>query len=1226
MKKKCFKKTVSWALSIVMSATMAVTPVLADTFTDGSQLIVSEDAGEETPAAAISDAEDEGMMEPEHTFEIEDNCEDSGRTGFSSENEASGFSDGSVLAAQTEEKAAVYLDPSSGNDDNTGKSATSAVKTLSKAVELAQGGDIFLLGRVEVDSDIKLSNVTFRPGKSNMSGMLYISRGKVTLENIIINNKTPDGKSCQFSNYPIGVTGRLATLTIADGTEIGPFPGNSCIIVSYDSTVNLNGGKILGDKQNTVEYGGGIYAEHATVNVNGGTISGHSATYGGGIFSSYSKININGGTISDNQSIRGSGIYAINDSNVSLKGGSIIHNKSGQGAGVYLSISKLFINGESCQITQNTVTTEPSPKDMRGEGGGIYLIYSEAEIESGTINKNTAIAAAPDENGNIQGGLGGAISAKYSRVTIKGDTKIRNNSAGNRGGAIYTEGTNNDSSLLNIEGGTISGNHVNGSGAGIFAICSRGNKHNMDVNISGGTITNNYIGTGENVEENAIVLMGWDPNLTKNTGFADLYLSDSPVITGSVTLADDYCATDRKNYSPLIYVGNSFNVNKPILVSPIHGDDPDTPAVIYANESIAGNYQSHFCSKEGSNRELVKKGATLKWVVKVNVRLRTFADITDFPKLNPEKSIYLIKGEKVSPKDIPEAAVILGYERTGWRNESGNTTWDPDSEITDNIIIREVWALVKPIVQVSADKEKGCPSSKIVLTAKATHVLDDKGITYSYQWYKDNQTLDGQTGGTLAVSEAGTYKVEVTATSQAGATSKETASIVIPAFEHSYSWQSDKTNHWKHCSIGNEDTAQEAHQFDGWTVIKQASIGVEGEKERTCKVCGYKETATIPAIYIPSYPVTGIKVSPDTLTLTRKDETAQLTAEVIPSYADNTRVTWKSSDESVVTVDEKGKVTAVGNGTATITVTSVSGNYTATVAVTVKIPVEIEKITIEAEKETLTKIGESTELKVKIEPENADAQKLIWKSDNEMIAAVDENGKVTAIGNGTAIITVTTEDGKNTASITITVKIPDEPVINKTKGFGRLKVRSVNQTKTSIILEWSKLDGVDGYLVYGNRCNTNTKTYKYQKLATITNGRTWTHKNLKKGTFYKYIVKAYKIVDGKKVVTDTSVSIHVITQGSKYGIAKSVSVTKIGNKKNVSKITLKKGKTAQITAKEIKKDKKIRHHRNLCYESSNTAVATVTPEGLLQAVGKGTCTIWVYAQNGVYAALTVTVK
>ena len=1145
MRKKSFRKTISLVLCTALSVTMTGTPVLADTFTDGSQLIVSEDAEEETPEAVISDAEDEDMMESEHTFEIEDNCEDSGYVGFSSENE-SGFSDDSVLAAQTEGKPFVYLDPNLGNNGNTGVSATSAVQTLSRAMELvAKDGVIYLLNPLTVDSQMTLSNVTFRPGKSNMLGMLYIS-GDVTLNNIKIYNETPDGMSCQFSNDPIRVTG---TLTIGKGTRIESFLGKSCIYVSQ-GTLNLNGGKIQGDTQNTVKHGGGIYAKNATVNVYEGIISGHSATYGGGIYADNSSININGGQIIDSQATKGGGIYA-NGGNVYINGGQI--------------------NGHCATY-----------------GGGIYSDQASIYIKGGGINENQAT----------------------------------------KGGAIYTEGTKNTRSLLKIEDGIISNNCANESGAGIFAICSKGTRDDMKVEIFGGTIAHNYSGTGENLEENAIVLMGEDPNLTEDTGFADLYLSGSPVITGSVTLADDYCAADSKNYSPLIYVTDSFKVNKPILISPIHGDDPNTPAVIYDSESIAKNYQSHFCCKEGSDRELVKNGATLNWVVKVNVRLRTFADITDFPKLNPEKSIYLIKGEKVSPKDIPEAAVILGYERTGWRNESGNTTWDPDSEITDNMIIREVWALVKPIVQVSADKEKGCPSSKIVLTAKATHVLDDKSITYSYQWYKDNQTLDGQTGGTLAVSEEGTYKVEVTATSQAGATSKETASIVIPAFEHSYSWQSDKTNHWKHCSIGNEDTAQEAHQFDGWTVIKQASIGVEGEKERTCKVCRYKETATIPAIYIPSYPVTGIKVSQDTLMLTKKDETAQLSAEVIPSYADNTRVTWKSSDENVATVDEKGKVTAVGNGTATITATSVSGNYTATVAVTVKIPVEIEKISIEAEKETLTKIGESTELKVKIEPENADAQKLIWKSDNETVAAVDENGKVTAVGNGTVAITVTTEDGKIMASIMITVDVPEEPVITNTTGFGRLKARSVKQTKTSITLEWSRLDGADGYFIYGNLCNTAAKSYKYKKLADISNGstRTWTQKSLKKGTYYKYIVKAYRIINGKKVVTDTSVSIHTITQGAKYGIAKSVSVTKIGNKKNTLQITLKKGKTAQIVAKEIKKDNKIRHHRNLCYESSNTAVATVTPEGLIQAVGKGTCTIWVYTQNGVYKALTVTVK
>ena len=185
-----------------------------------------------------------------------------------------------------------------------------------------------------------------------------------------------------------------------------------------------------------------------------------------------------------------------------------------------------------------------------------------------------------------------------------------------------------------------------------------------------------------------------------------------------------------------------------------------------------------------------------------------------------------------------------------------------------------------------------------------------------------------------------------------------------------------------------------------------------------------------------------------------------------------------------------------------------------------------------------------------------------------------------------------------TASIMITVKVPDEPTINKTTGFRRLRSRSVKQTKTSVTLQWNIIKDADGYFIYGNRCNTGTKSYKYRKLATITGGdiSTRTQKDLKKGTYYKYVVKAYRLVNGKKVVTDTSISVHAVTGGGKYGNAKAVSVTQIGNKRNVSKITLKMGKTAQIKAKEVKKDKKIERHRKLCYESSNTKVATVTPE------------------------------
>lgn len=1228
MKKKCFKKTVSWALSIVMSATMAGTPVLADTFTDGSQSIISEnaeipevDVESDTDCGDVASTE-ENLTEPALLQEEEfDNSEYVEFSGGNDAEAVSEFSDDSVPAAQIEGNTVVYLDPISGYDAHNGENSTTAVSTLKRALGLAgSGGIICLLNPIDINENLTLENVTLCPGKENLIYMLKVSTGKtVILKNVKTNNLTPENSSCIFSENPIQVYGTLTIEeTIEDGTEIGPFPGKSCIDAKNGSTVHLIGGTIQGNGQDRVEEGGGIYADHATVNMSGGTIRNQVATHGGGIYATYSTVNMSGGMICGNNAIYGGGIDVDYGSNVTLTGGSISNNISGQGAGVYLTRAsnismKEGRNGQRCRIINNKAETDYS-QNKYGEGGGIYIANSGnlgVVIESGTISGNSAIKGN-DNNGSFQGEEGGGIYAWNSTVAIKEGSELRNNNAGYRGGAICIRGGKSNPSSLSVEGGDISDNTAKEGGSGIFAC------NDITVNVSGGKIIGN---TGENNADNMkeSVIMLINPTTTTWGDLVYLNLSNNPEITGSVVLSNG-----ENTHGFRIRVNSTLNVNEPIWVIPTD-ETQDSIVVEYENETAAEKYESQFCTKKNNPKGLVRDGNTLKWTNKLKVELITITDITN-NLISKTENIYILSGKVINSNDIPAATNISGYKRTGWQRISGGNSgiWNPTSPITANMQVQEIWELEAPKVTIA--KEKGCPFSGIQLTAQAQHTRND--ITYSYEWYKGKVPINDQNKKTLTISEAGTYKVKVTATSPAKYQASAEQPVVIPDtdFNHFYTWEHDQTTHWQHCSVGNENTTPEAHTFGDWTVTKQASIGVEGEKERTCTACGYKETATIPAIYIPSYPVTGIKVSPDTLTLTGKDETAQLTAEVLPSYADNTRVTWKSSDESVVTVDEKGKVTAVGNGTATITVTSVSGNYTATVAVTVKIPVEIEKITIEAEKETLTKIGESTELKVKIEPENADAQKLIWKSGDEMIAAVDENGKVTAIGNGTAIITVTTENGKNTASITITVKIPDEPVINKTKGFGRLKVRSVNQTKTSITLEWSKLDGVDGYFVYGNRCNTKTKTYKYQKLATITNGRTWTHKNLKKGTFYKYIVKAYKIVDGKKVVTDTSASIHVITQGGKYGIARSVSVTKIGNKKNVSKITLKKGKTAQITAKEIKKDKKIRHHRNLCYESSDTVVATVTPEGLIQAVGKGTCTIWVYAQNGVYAALTVTVK
>ena len=249
MKKKCFKKTVSWALSIVMSATMAVTPVLADTFTDGSQSIISENA--EIPTVDVESATncgdvastEENLTEPALLSETEEKFDNPEYAEFSGGNEAevvSEFSDNSVPVAQTGGNNVVYLDSRSGNDTNDGSSVENAVGTLAKAIAIANGGIIYLLNPIDINENVTLENVTLRPGRSTMSHMLYI-RGDVTLQNIIINNITPDGTPCQFSANPIEVAG---TLTIKDGTEIGPFPGKSCIYALPHSTVNLNGGEI----------------------------------------------------------------------------------------------------------------------------------------------------------------------------------------------------------------------------------------------------------------------------------------------------------------------------------------------------------------------------------------------------------------------------------------------------------------------------------------------------------------------------------------------------------------------------------------------------------------------------------------------------------------------------------------------------------------------------------------------------------------------------------------------------------------------------------------------------------------------------------------------------------------------------------------------------------------------------------------------------------------------
>ncbi len=184
--------------------------------------------------------------------------------------------------------------------------------------------------------------------------------------------------------------------------------------------------------------------------------------------------------------------------------------------------------------------------------------------------------------------------------------------------------------------------------------------------------------------------------------------------------------------------------------------------------------------------------------------------------------------------------------------------------------------------------------------------------------------------------------------------------------------------------------------------------------------------------------------------------------------------------------------------------------------------------------------------------------------------------------------------------------------------FALLQARVSKTTNTQITLKWTKVKGADGYLIYGNKCGKSSK-YKLIKTIKKNSVTSFTQKKLKKGTFYKYIVRAYKEVDGHKITLAASKTIHFVTNGGKNGNEKSVRVNK-------TKVSLKKGKSFTIKASAVKGSKKMVSHRKISYESANPKIAKVTAKGKITAIAKGTCTIYVYSQSGLFKKITVTVK
>ncbi|MBU5430330.1 DUF1542 domain-containing protein [Kineothrix sp. MSJ-39] len=187
----------------------------------------------------------------------------------------------------------------------------------------------------------------------------------------------------------------------------------------------------------------------------------------------------------------------------------------------------------------------------------------------------------------------------------------------------------------------------------------------------------------------------------------------------------------------------------------------------------------------------------------------------------------------------------------------------------------------------------------------------------------------------------------------------------------------------------------------------------------------------------------------------------------------------------------------------------------------------------------------------------------------------------------------------------------------------------VSQKGKKVNIEWGRVKDADGYRVYVQYCGKKFTSDSAIAVTGDKNTKVVVKKvngaklDLKKN--YKIYVEAYKTVGSEQVVLGKTITAHIV--GRKNAKATNVKQVKVEK----SKVTLKVGKKSKIKGSTVLVDKNKKplsnaHAKELRYATSNKRVATVTRSGKIKAVGKGSCTIYVYARNGYAKKVKVTVK
>jgi uncharacterized protein YjdB len=203
-----------------------------------------------------------------------------------------------------------------------------------------------------------------------------------------------------------------------------------------------------------------------------------------------------------------------------------------------------------------------------------------------------------------------------------------------------------------------------------------------------------------------------------------------------------------------------------------------------------------------------------------------------------------------------------------------------------------------------------------------------------------------------------------------------------------------------------------------------------GTAEVQATSSGVSGTVAVTVSPVPAVPVASVTLTPPSATVVT-GATVQLTAATLDANGaalSGRAVTWTSSDQNILTVSTAGLVKGVAAGSATVTATSEGQTGTSTIQVNPSV-IAVASVALSSTSASLT-AGQSVQLVVTAKDAAGNVltgRTASWTSSNASVATVSSSGLVSALGAGSATITVTIEGRSATAAVTVTSSTTPPP-------------------------------------------------------------------------------------------------------------------------------------------------------------------------------------------------------